>query len=218
MPQLPSDPRLTPLFTTLSTWDGSQTTRASLPKWSARISRTLPPLASGTSQPPGLTSALHVLPLLRLPRSAPTVPAPTNTLKILPKNGTEYLLLSVYKNYIHVEPLTDRSGPRLCAAYAATHMFFRKHGHHVRVQIILDNETFPALLSYFDSENILYQLVPPVQKRTNTAERAIQTFRRHFLRLLATTHPSFPINHWPALLPLTANLMRAYSDLHSISA
>jgi hypothetical protein len=84
MPQLPSDPQLTPPFTTQFTWDGSQTTQASLPKWSARISRTLPPLASGTSQPPGLTSALHVSPLPRLPRSAPTVPAPTNTLKILP--------------------------------------------------------------------------------------------------------------------------------------
>jgi hypothetical protein len=64
-------------------------------------------------------------------------------------------------------------------------------------------------------------LVPPVQKRTNTAERAIQTFRRHFLSLIATTHPSFPINHWPALLPqaeVTVNLLHAYSDLHSISA
>ncbi len=121
---------------------------------------------------------------------------------------------------MHVETLPDRSGPRLWAAYSSTHMFFRKHGHHVRVQI-LDNETSPVLLSYFKSQNILYQLVPPAQKRTNTAERAIQTFQRHFLSLLAITHPSFPINHWPVLLPqaeLTINLMRAYSDLHSISA
>jgi hypothetical protein len=33
-------------------------------------------------------------------------------------------------------------------------MFFRKHGHHVRVQI-LDNETSPALLSYFAREHLL---------------------------------------------------------------
>jgi hypothetical protein len=38
---------------------------------------------------------------------------------------------------------------------------------------------------------------------------------------LATTHPSFPINHWPALLAqaeFTLNLLRPYSDLPSISA
>jgi hypothetical protein len=61
------------------------------------------------------------------------------------KDGSEYLLLSVYKNYIHVETLPDRSGPHLCAAYSATHTFFRKLGHHVKVQI-LDNETSVSLL------------------------------------------------------------------------
>jgi hypothetical protein len=49
------------------------------------------------------------------------------------KDESEYLLLSLYKNYIHVETLPDRSGPHLCAAYSATHTFFRKLGHHVKV-------------------------------------------------------------------------------------
>jgi hypothetical protein len=136
------------------------------------------------------------------------------------KDGTEYLLLSVYKNYVHVENLPDRSASRIRSAYSATYTFFRQLGLHVRVQI-LDNETSESLFTYFQTANIAYQLVPPDQKRANSAERAIQTFRRHFLNLLATTHPSFPINHWPALLPqaeLTLNLMRPYADLHSISA
>jgi hypothetical protein len=33
------------------------------------------------------------------------------------KDGSEYLLLSAYKTYIHVETLPDRSSPHLCAAY-----------------------------------------------------------------------------------------------------
>jgi hypothetical protein len=74
------------------------------------------------------------------------------------KDGSEYLLLSVYKNYIHVETLPDLSGPRLCAAYSATHTFFRKLGHHVKVQV-LDNETSVSLFSYFNFQNISYQLV-----------------------------------------------------------
>jgi hypothetical protein len=137
------------------------------------------------------------------------------------KDGSEYLLLSVYKNYIHVETLPDRSSPHLCAAYSATHTFFRKLGHQLTVQI-LDNETSESLFTYFDTQHIAYQPVPPNQKRANAAERSIQTFRRHFLSLLATTHPSFPINqHWPALLPqaeLKLNLQRPYAGLPSISA
>jgi hypothetical protein len=44
------------------------------------------------------------------------------------KDGSEYLLLSPYKNYIHVETLPDRSSTHLCAAYSATHTFFRNLG------------------------------------------------------------------------------------------
>jgi hypothetical protein len=116
--------------------------------------------------------------------------------------------------------LPSRFGPNLCAAYSATYTFFCKHGHHVKVQI-LDNETSASLFTYFDDQHIAYQPVPPNQKHTKAAERAIQNFRRNFLSLLATTHPSFPINRWPALFPqaeLTLNTVCPYADLPSISA
>ncbi len=51
---------------------------------------------------------------------------------------SEYLLLSVYKNYIHAETLSDRSSTHLRAAYSATHTFFRQLGHHLKVQILDD--------------------------------------------------------------------------------
>ena len=47
------------------------------------------------------------------------------------KNRTEYLLLSVYKGYIHVEPLVSRSTTHLCAGYLATYLFSRQFGHHL---------------------------------------------------------------------------------------
>jgi hypothetical protein len=84
------------------------------------------------------------------------------------KDGSEYLLLSVYKNYIHAETLPDRSGTHLCAAYAATHTFFRKLGHQLKVQF-LDNEASDSLLTYFETQHIAYQPVPPNQKRANAA-------------------------------------------------
>jgi hypothetical protein len=72
------------------------------------------------------------------------------------KDGTEYLLLSVYKNYVHVETLPDRSASCIRSAYSATHTFFRQLGHHVRVQI-LDNETSESLFTYFQTEKISYE-------------------------------------------------------------
>ncbi len=42
----------------------------------------------------------------------------------------------------------------------------------------------------------------------------------NFLSVLASTHPSFPINHWPELLPqaeMTLNLLHPYAALPTIS-
>ena len=135
-------------------------------------------------------------------------------------DGSQYLLVSVFKRYIHVEPLRSRSTDQLIAAYSASHRWFQAHGHHPEFQI-LDNEAPKLLLVSFTKSNIAYQLAPPFNKRTNKAERAIQTFKRHFISVLAGTHPSFPIDRWSELLPqaeLTLNMMRSYADQPSISA
>ena len=71
------------------------------------------------------------------------------------KDGTQYLLLSVYKGYIHVEPSASRTTAHLCSAYLATYQFFRNLGHKLKVQI-LDNEKSPALLDFFASQHIAY--------------------------------------------------------------
>jgi hypothetical protein len=94
------------------------------------------------------------------------------------KDGTQYLLLSVYKGYIiHVEPLASRTTAHLCAAYhLSTYQFFRNLGHKLKIQN-LDNEKSPALLDFFTSQLIAYHFVPPENHRTNNAERAIQKFK-----------------------------------------
>jgi hypothetical protein len=76
---------------------------------------------------------------------------------------------------------------------------------------VMDNEAPKALRQYFISNDIRYEFVPPHTKRSNEAERAIQTFKRHFISILANTHPSFPINFWHELIPqaeITFNMMR----------
>ena len=110
-------------------------------------------------------------------------------------------MVSVFKRYIHVEPLLNRTSDQLVAAYT-THRWFQAHGHHPEFQI-LDNEAPTPLLTFFSTFRIAYQMVPPFTKRANKAERAIQTFKRHFIAVLAGTHPSFPIDRWSELLGRT---------------
>jgi hypothetical protein len=62
----------------------------------------------------------------------------------------------------------------------------------------------------------MYQLVPPRCHRRNTAERAIRTFKEHFVAGLSSMDPYFPMNLWDRLVPqaeMTLNLLRT-SRLH----
>ena len=48
-----------------------------------------------------------------------------------------------------------------------------------------------------------YQLVPPNVHRLNISERAIRTFKAHFLSILAGVDPDFPKYTWENLLVQT---------------
>ena len=61
-----------------------------------------------------------------------------------------------------------------------------------------------------------FQLVPPHIHRRNAAERAIRTFKNHFIAGLASTDKLFPLHLWDRLVPqaeITLNLLRN-SRLH----
>ena len=135
-------------------------------------------------------------------------------------NGSQYILLSVYKRYIHLELLPNRTEASLVLAYSNVHAWFTNLGHSIKFQV-LDNEAPKGLQLHFRASHITYECVPPYNKRANKAERAIQTFKRHFITILAGAHPSFPINFWNELIPqaeLTLNMMRSYADQPTISA
>jgi hypothetical protein len=94
-------------------------------------------------------------------------------------DGSQYILLSVYKRYIHLELLPNRTEPSLIIAYNNVHTWFAHLGHYIQFQV-LDNEAPKGLQLHFRASNIRYQCVPPYNKRANKAERAIQTFKRLF--------------------------------------
>ena len=64
----------------------------------------------------------------------------------------------------------------------------------------------------FIDAKVTFQLVPPHNHRANAAERAIQTFKNHFITILTAIDPKFPMAQWDRLLPqacMTLNLLRS---------
>jgi hypothetical protein len=56
-----------------------------------------------------------------------------------------------------------------------------------------------------------FQLAPPDDHQRNPAERAIQTFKNHFIAMLCSTDKNFPMHLWCRLLPqaqITLHLLR----------
>ena len=75
---------------------------------------------------------------------------------------------------------------------------------------ILDNEASSSLRQGLINNNIKYQLVPPQLIRLNAAERAIQTFKAHFITCFCADNPVYPAKEWYCFLPqstLTLNLL-----------
>jgi hypothetical protein len=111
--------------------------------------------------------------------------------------------------------MKSRSALEWVKAYDSIHQELTVKGFKPKLQT-LDNEASTALNMFFTFNDIAYQLVPPHCHRHNAAERAIGTFKEHFLAGLSSVDPSFPMHLWDRLLPqveITLNLLRT-SLLH----
>ena len=64
----------------------------------------------------------------------------------------------------------------------------------------MDNEAYTALKLTMTSMNIRYQLVPPSNHRSNHSERAIQTFKNHFIAWLCRVDKYFHLRFWYIIL------------------
>ena len=126
--------------------------------------------------------------------------------------GNNYVMVtySYDANAILVRPLKTRGGKELVEAVQSIHQYLSQRGYKPKHHI-MDNETSIQMKNYMKSENIIFQLVPPNLHRVNAAERAIRTFKNHFIAILCGVHPDFPLFLWCKLLlqaELTLNLVR----------
>jgi hypothetical protein len=111
--------------------------------------------------------------------------------------------------------MKSRSASEWDKAYDHIHQELTAKGFKPRLQTI-DNEASAALKHFFTANEVECQLVLPHCHLRNAAERAIQTFKEHFVAGLSSVYPSFPLHLWDRLLPqagTTLNLLRT-SRIH----
>ena len=126
----------------------------------------------------------------------------TGRFPVTSSRGFKYIMTAyVYdSNNILVEPMKSRTGFAIKKAYQQIRQLLYKWGLQPKLHI-LDNECFQVLKDFIDDEHELFQLVPLHLHRRNTTERAIQTFKNHFIAGLVSTHDDIPIQVWCCLLP-----------------
>jgi hypothetical protein len=127
-------------------------------------------------------------------------------------NGNNYIMIlyDYDSNAILAEPMPTRTGKSMADAYQKLHTTLCQAGLKPRTQL-LDNECPSEMKQFMKEQGIEYQLVPPGIHRRNAAERAIRTFKNHFIAGLCSVDSNFPIHLWDRLLPqavLTINLLR----------
>ena len=86
---------------------------------------------------------------------------------------------------------------------------------------VLDKKCSKEVENYIQNNQTTMQLVKPHRHRVNAAERAIQTFKNHFISGLCTVNHKFPLQLWCDLLPqaqLTLNLLHQARCINKLSA
>ena len=97
----------------------------------------------------------------------------------------------------------------------------RERGHVVDLQVLENEARKEHRQVITQTWKATFQLVPPYVHRRNTAERAIRTFKAHFLAILVGVDRDFPSSLWDTILPqteLTLNLPHQATLAPEISA
>jgi hypothetical protein len=126
--------------------------------------------------------------------------------------GNQYIMVLTESDSdaILVEPMKNRTSGEMICMYQTLVEQLRVAGIAPK-EHILDNECSEDFKAAITTNNMTYQLVPPHNHRRNKAEKAVQTFKDHFVAILCGANKSFPLNLWDLLLQQakhTLNMLR----------
>ena len=136
--------------------------------------------------------------------------------------GNQYIMTMVEMDSqaILVEAMKNRSSDEMIRAYQVLIDRLKERGvvpkHHV-----LDNECSEEFKRTIKENKMTYQLVDAHDHRRNIAEKAIQTFKNHFVSVLCGTDENFPMRWWDRLLKQAEhqlNMLRPSRLVPTVSA
>ncbi len=136
----------------------------------------------------------------------------TGPFPVTSNRGNKYVLV-VYdydSNAIIARPVKNRKAETIAETYEEIFDYLTKRGLRPKLQR-LDNEASQLLKDFLNEKEIKFQLAPPYIHRRNAAERAIRTFKNHFIAGLCTVDTAFPLNLWCRLVDQaerTLNMLR----------
>jgi hypothetical protein len=128
------------------------------------------------------------------------------------QQGNRYLMIAIHldANSIFCEPMKNRSEDEMIEAYQKIINRMKAAGLGLKTHR-LNNEASKAYKQCIHRNGMMDELVLPDNHRSNLAERAIQTFKHHFISILRGVDDKFPLSLWCVLLKqteLTVNLLR----------
>jgi hypothetical protein len=116
------------------------------------------------------------------------------------------VLVHTDSNRILQEPMMNRTAGKMIQAYQCL-IDQLKSARITPKHHILDNECSEEFKATINKNNITYKLVPPHEHQSILAEKAIQTFKAHFISILCGTNTDFPLNLWDQLLPQAEHML-----------
>jgi hypothetical protein len=112
-------------------------------------------------------------------------------------------------NPILVHEMPSKNNAAMIAAFSDIFSTLAAHGYAPTLNV-MDNDCSKVVKAHIKANKMNVHLVPPHNHHINAAERAIATFKEHFIAGLATVDKNCPLQLWDEFLPqieLTLNLL-----------
>jgi hypothetical protein len=134
--------------------------------------------------------------------------------------GNQYIMVLAHIDAILAEPMKNHTAREMIKVYQALLDRLQTAGV-VQKRHILDNKCSEEFKATIRKNKMTFQLVPPHDHRINIAEKAIQTFKAHFISILCGTDITFLLHLWCRLLRQsehTLNMLRHARITPTVSA
>ena len=116
--------------------------------------------------------------------------------------GNKYMMVltEMDSNSIWVETMKNRTEGEMMLAWQQALVRMKACGIVPKHQV-LDNEAAAAYKQEIEESGMTYELVPPDNHRRNIAEKAIQTWKDHFVAIPSGASATFPMHLWCRIIP-----------------